>query len=198
MRYPAEETAEKHQRILREASQLFRERGFQDVTVAEVMKAAALTHGAFYSHFDSKESLMAAATAYAMENTLEGAKKNFGTAKTRAAYLDRYLSTEHRDHPATGCAMAALSGDIRNEPEVKGAFTAELKAIVEAMGDDRGEAMATLSAMVGAMALARAVSDEAFSREILEKVRGKLDRKEGHAKRLGSTQAKSDRTRRAR
>jgi TetR/AcrR family transcriptional regulator, transcriptional repressor for nem operon len=198
MRYPAEETAEKHQRILREASQMFRERGFQDVTVAEVMKAAALTHGAFYSHFDSKESLMAAATEYAMENTLEGVKKSFGTAKTRAAYLDRYLSTEHRDHPATGCPMAALSGDIRNEPEVKGAFTVELKAIVEAMGGDRGEAMVTLSAIVGAMALARAVSDEAFSREILEKVRGKLDRKEGHPNRLGSPQAKSDRTRRAR
>lgn len=187
MRYPAEQTAEKHQRILREASQMFRERGFQNVTVAEVMKAADLTHGAFYSHFDSKESLMAAATEYAMENTLQGVKKNFGTAKTRAAYLDRYLSTEHRDHPAAGCPMAALSGEIRNEPEVKGAFTTELKAIVEAMGDDRGDAMLILSAMVGAMALARAVSDEAFSREILKKVRRKLDRK-GH----GPRQAKSD------
>ena len=184
MRYSAEETAEKHQRILREASQMFRERGFQNVTVAEVMKAAGLTHGAFYSHFDSKESLMAAATEYAMESTLDGVKKNFGTATVRAAYLDRYLSERHRDHPATGCAMAALASEIRNEPEVKGTFTAELKAIVEAMGDDRGEAMVTVSAMVGAMVLARAVADDAFSKEILEKVRGKLDRTKGHPKRL--------------
>ncbi len=62
MRYPAEETAERHERILQAASRMFRERGFQDVTVAEVMKAAELTHGAFYSHFESKDALMAAAT----------------------------------------------------------------------------------------------------------------------------------------
>jgi TetR/AcrR family transcriptional repressor of nem operon len=80
--------------------------------------------------------------------------------------------------------MAALASEIRNEPEVKGTFTAELKAIVEAMGDDRGEAVVTVSAMVGAMVLARAVADDAFSKEILEKVRGKLDRTKGHPKRL--------------
>ena len=54
MRYPAEQTAAKHERIVKEASRLFRERGFEDVTVGEVMKAAGLTHGAFYAHFGSK------------------------------------------------------------------------------------------------------------------------------------------------
>ena len=42
MRYPAEETAAKHERIVKEASRLFRERGFENVTVGEVMKAAGL------------------------------------------------------------------------------------------------------------------------------------------------------------
>jgi TetR/AcrR family transcriptional regulator, transcriptional repressor for nem operon len=174
MRYPAEETAEKHERILKEASQMFRERGFEDVTVAEVMKAAGLTHGAFYSHFGSKEALMAEATAYGMEITRKGVKKSFGEKKTRAAYIERYMSPRHRDNPSEGCTMAALSGAIRNEPEVRGTFTAELKEIVEAMGGDRGEAMTTLSAMVGAMALARAVEDDAFSREILSEVKAKI------------------------
>ena len=54
MRYPAKETAAKHERIVKEASRLFRERGFENVTVGEVMKAAGLTHGAFYAHFASK------------------------------------------------------------------------------------------------------------------------------------------------
>ena len=71
MRYPAEETAAKHDRIVREASRLFRERGFANVSVSEVMKAAGLTHGAFYAHFGSKEELQAAAVAYGQNVSLE-------------------------------------------------------------------------------------------------------------------------------
>jgi TetR/AcrR family transcriptional regulator, transcriptional repressor for nem operon len=175
MRYPEKETAEKHARIVEEASQLFRERGFDDVTVAEVMKKAGLTHGAFYSHFASKEALMAAAVAHAMKASVRDVKKSSATAQGRRAYLGRYLSTRHRDSPAAGCAMAALSGEIRNEPEVKSAFTAEVKETIEAMGGDRGAALVALAAMVGAISLARAVDDEAFSREILREVRKKLE-----------------------
>ncbi|MCU1249290.1 MAG: regulatory protein TetR [Edaphobacter sp.] len=175
MRYPATETAEKHDRIVQEASRLFRERGFEDVTVAEVMKKAGLTHGAFYSHFESKEALMAAAVEYAMQGVLRGVKKSFPTLEGKRAYLDRYLTARHRDTPGTGCPMAALSGEIRNEPEVKGRFTANLKEIISAMGGERREAMATLATLVGAISLARAVDDEAFSREILREVQKKLD-----------------------
>ena len=57
MRHPVEETAAKHEQIVTEASRLFRERGFERVSVIEVMKAASLTHGAFDAHFDSKEEL---------------------------------------------------------------------------------------------------------------------------------------------
>ena len=49
---------------MKEASRQFRERGFENVSVGEVMKAAGLTHGAFYAHFGSKEELKAAAVAY--------------------------------------------------------------------------------------------------------------------------------------
>jgi len=61
MRYPAKETAAKHDRIVKEASRLFRENGFENVTVGEVMKASGLTHGAFYAHFGSKQELQEAA-----------------------------------------------------------------------------------------------------------------------------------------
>ena len=63
MRYPAEETAAKHERIVQEASRLFRERRFDNVSVGEVMKTAGLTHGAFYADFGSKEELQAVAVA---------------------------------------------------------------------------------------------------------------------------------------
>ena len=61
MRYPASQTAEKHERILREAARMFRERGFDGAGVADIMKAAGLTHGAFYAHFPSKDALEAEA-----------------------------------------------------------------------------------------------------------------------------------------
>ena len=61
MRYPAHQTAEKHEKILKEAAKLFRERGFDGAGVAEIMTAAGLTHGAFYAHFPSKQALEAEA-----------------------------------------------------------------------------------------------------------------------------------------
>src|SRR5260370_3939720 len=92
MRYPATETAEKHDRIVQEASRLFRERGFEDVTVAEVMKKAGLTHGAFYSHFESKEALMAAAVEYCLQRVLRGLEKSFPTLEGKQAYVGVYLT----------------------------------------------------------------------------------------------------------
>jgi len=82
---------------------------------------------------------MAAAVEYAMQGVLRGVKKSFPTLEGRRAYLDRYLTARHRDTPGTGCPMAALSGEIRNEPEVKGRFAANLKEIISAMGGERRE-----------------------------------------------------------
>ena len=100
MRYPAQETAAKHQRIVKEASRLFRERGFENVTVAEVMKAAGLTHGAFYAHFGSKQELQEAAVAYGQELSARRARSYGATKKGRKEYVDRYLSPRHRDNQA--------------------------------------------------------------------------------------------------
>ena len=111
MRYPVEETAAKHERIVKEASRLFRERGFENVSVGEVMKAAGLTHGAFYAHFASKQELEKAAVAYG-QNVSAGRARSYGaTKKGRKAYADRYLSPRHRDNPGDGCTMAALAQD---------------------------------------------------------------------------------------
>src|SRR5271156_2672501 len=109
MRYPAKETAAKHERIVKEASRLFRERGFEHVTVGEVMKAAGLTHGAFYAHFGSKQALQEAAIAYGQGLTASRNESYAPTKKGRKAYADRYLSPSHRDHPGDGCTMAALT-----------------------------------------------------------------------------------------
>src|SRR5215472_1503245 len=99
MRYPVEETTAKHERIVNEASRLFRERGFENVSVGEVMKAAGLTHGAFYAHFDSKEELQAAAVAYGIKVSLERMQRSNG-GKGKDSLTDLYLSRWHRDNPS--------------------------------------------------------------------------------------------------
>jgi TetR/AcrR family transcriptional repressor of nem operon len=175
MRYPAEETAAKHDRIVKEASRLFRERGFENVSVGEVMKAAGLTHGAFYAHFRSKEELEAAAIAYGQEVSLDRVQRSYEVKRGKESYADRYLSARHRDHPGDGCTMAALAQEVaRSTPELKEALERGLEEILSAMGGNRKEALFQTAAMIGGIALARAVHDRRLSDEILESVRQKV------------------------
>jgi len=174
MRYPADETAAKHERIVKEASRLFRERGFENVSVGEVMKAAGLTHGAFYAHFASKQELEAAAVAYGQKVSLarvQGSKSNH----SKGSYADKYLSRWHRDNPGDGCTMAALAQEVaRSTPEVKAALEQGLEEILSARGGDRKEAIFRAAAMMGGVVLARAVQDPRLSDEILGSVGQKL------------------------
>jgi TetR/AcrR family transcriptional regulator, transcriptional repressor for nem operon len=174
MRYPAEETAAKHERIVKEASRLFRERGFENVTVGEVMKAAGLTHGAFYAHFASKEDLQSAAVAYGQKVSLERVRRN-KAMKKQGSYADRYLSAKHRDNPGDGCTMAALGQEVaRAAPELRAAFERGLEEILSAEAGDRKEAIFRTAALLGGVVLARAVKDPQLSDEILRSVRRKL------------------------
>ena len=174
MRYPVEETAAKHERIVKEASRLFRERGFENVSVGEVMKAAGLTHGAFYAHFSSKDELQAAAIAYGQKVSLDWLQRS-KRKKSKGSFADRYLSRWHRDNPGDGCTMAALAQEVaRSTPELKAAFEQGLENFLSAKGADRKQAIFWTAAMMGGVVLARAVQDPRLSGEILESVRKKL------------------------
>lgn len=183
MRYPADETAAKHERILEEASRLFRERGFAGAGVAEVMKAAGLTHGAFYAHFASKEALAAEVAANAVAESRRLMASSAQGDTPQATYLRSYLSRTHRGEPGTGCAMAAFGSDMARQPEsVRDAYTAELSRFFDEMGPvlaarytepaaRRAEAIRLLSTLVGALTLARGVNDDDLAQEILRTVR---------------------------
>jgi TetR/AcrR family transcriptional repressor of nem operon len=174
MRYPAEETAAKHERIVKEASRLFRERGFENVSVGEVMKAAGLTHGAFYAHFDSKEELQAAAVAYGIKVSL-GRIQRSNRKKSKGSWADLYLSRWHRDNPGDGCTLAALAGEVaRSTPELKAAFEQGFEETLSAGRGDRKQAIFQAGALIGGVLLARAVLDPRLSDEILSSVRQKL------------------------
>src|SRR5258705_1579174 len=167
MRYPKEEPAAKHERIVKEASRLFRERGFENVSVGEVMKAAGLTHGAFYAHFSSKEELQAAAVAYGKTVTL-GRVQRSKRKTTKGSFADRYLSRWHRDNPGDGCTMAALTQEVaRSTPEIKAALEQRFEKILSVRGGDRKEAIFRAAAMIGGVVLAPALQDPRPSGEIL-------------------------------
>lgn len=172
-----EDTAERHESILDAASQMFRQNGFGGVSVAAVMKAAGLTHGAFYSHFDSKEALAAASVERALAETFDLADQAGETADPLAAFVTAYLSAGHRDDPANGCTMAALASEIaRVEGPVRRTFTAQIRSLIERVAgtfvpalqtNARAEAIVTMSTLVGALLIARAVDDPVLSAEIL-------------------------------
>ena len=184
MRYPASETAEKHERILNEAAKLFRERGFAGVGVAEIMQAAGLTHGAFYAHFKSKDDLAAEALVRAFSQSSDRAYADSSNAtEAKKVFLERYLSARHRDRPGAGCAIAALGAEIARDAAVRVPFTEEVKRMITGMAKSFGwksrssarqNAVHLLSAVVGALILARAVDDAKLSDEILASVRKQL------------------------
>jgi len=178
MKVSRERVAENRERILQAAGRLFRERGFDPVTLADVMKAAGLTHGGFYGYFDSKEDLIAAALA----DTLARTRPNIESLSAYAAF---YLSPEHRDDLAGGCPTAALAAEtIRQAPEARAAMTSSIRTQIARMSEKSPEktpakrrqtAIATWSAMVGAMVLARVSDDRELSDEILTQTRDWLD-----------------------
>jgi len=186
MRVSREKAAASRERIIDAASALFRAKGFDGIGVADIMKAAELTHGGFYGHFASKEDLVAQASRQSMARAAANWERVVAAVpdKPYAALLDHYLSPRHRDDPGHGCAFAALSNDAgRCGTGVRKAFAEGLRPLLDIITNAlpgfsktsrRRKAVAAMAALVGALTLARAVEDEALSNEILDAVRHEL------------------------
>ncbi|HEY0278841.1 MAG TPA: TetR/AcrR family transcriptional regulator [Solirubrobacterales bacterium] len=184
----SKEQAEKHrEELIEAASQLFRERGVDGVSVPELTASTGLTHGAFYRHFGSKEELAQIACASAFEEQIAGLR-NFkeNSEDPERAFIDFYLSDPHRSDVAHGCPLASLSGEVaRTEADspVRASFVAGVRAFadgVEALGDDgspghRAESLARLSMLMGALSLSRATEGDPISDEIIDAVRAALE-----------------------
>jgi TetR/AcrR family transcriptional repressor of nem operon len=172
MKVTREQVTENRRRILDAASRLFRAKGFDTVTVAEVMQSAGLTHGGFYGHFSSKDDLIEQTLAHCLTM---GSDEPFDLQ----AYVAHYLSPEHRDNPADGCPFAALAAHVQQQGhDVRTAMSDGARTLVSRMaGDEETQGgtgpsiIGSWAAMVGAMILARAVNDRDLSDRILEDTR---------------------------
>jgi TetR/AcrR family transcriptional repressor of nem operon len=178
-----EQTAETRARILEVAGKLFRERGFDGIGVADLMKSAGLTHGAFYNHFESKNALASEVSEHVLKQTTcawSGIADADG-AGGFDAFIATYLSKSHRDDRASGCLIAALGEDVaRQDSSVRRAFTSGLRPMIafltrHAAGRSaaarRERALVTLATLVGTVVLARAVDDGDLSEEFLQAAR---------------------------
>jgi len=180
MKVSREQAALNRERILEVAGQLFRERGFDGIGVADLMKEAGLTHGGFYGHFASKEELMAEASARALTNTFAFLSKQAERAAgdPLSTVAKSYLSSGHRDDPGTGCLLAALGPDVSRQGDaVRRTVTDYLRSTVDLLttlvsgkskAARRQKAISTYATFVGTMVMARAVDDRALSQEILD------------------------------
>jgi TetR/AcrR family transcriptional repressor of nem operon len=172
--------------IIGEAARQFRQRGFDGIGVAELMRSVGLTHGGFYSYFASKEELMALACRRAVDDMLEEWRGRAAAAPEDplAAITAPYLSATHRDEPGRGCLMAALGPEIaRQSPRVRKVVAECLGEVLDTLARQmpepdaaarRAAAIRLFASLVGALVAARAVADSALSGKILATVRAEV------------------------
>ena len=165
-----------HERIVGVAARAIRQSGYNGTGVADIMKEAGLTHGAFYGHFASRDAMLAEAADRA------GAEANAAAAKLISAVppdqalralVESYLSKAHIQSVGAGCPVAALGSEMpRQAPEVRRAATRRIQEMIDLIArqmPDWGQsgnherALAAVSSMVGALMLARAVDDPALA-----------------------------------
>ena len=184
MRYQPEHKVEVHRKILKDASRRVRAEGMTGVAVSSVMRDAGLTHGGFYKYFGSKDELLMASLSEAFQDVadrLTQAAKRSQPATAWRAIVKAYLSPEHCDHAEGGCPLAALASELgRADHAIKAPIREELIKYKDRMlplmpgrrvADKERAFFAIFSTMIGAVAIARILPDQAARASVLASAR---------------------------
>jgi TetR/AcrR family transcriptional repressor of nem operon len=173
------EKAQSRERILAEAAKQIREAGLESVSVGKLMKSVNLTHGGFYGHFDSRSDLLAQALERALAEGEATARAASDASKPRsyATVVRSYLSRAHRDSRHSGCAVAALAGDVGRADLNSRAVMEEhierfFRVMQQTMGhEDDSAAIFAVCAMIGGVTLSRVMTDPKRADAILRAVK---------------------------
>ncbi len=180
MGYSQAQKAESRQRVLETASRQIREEGIGALGVADCMRRAGLTHGAFYGHFSSRDALIVEALEYAVAqsrqriaalNTASG--KGAKAKEPLQAMAELFLSDRHVKDPGNGCALCSLAGEARHaSPEVRDRLTQYFHSLTSQIaktlsGPSESMALGIVATIVGAVTLARAVDEDKLAKAIL-------------------------------
>ena len=170
-----------HERIVSAAARAIRRSGYDGTGVADIMKEAGLTHGAFYAHFTSREAMLAEAAGRACAESaavVADVVAGVPPEQALATMLRAYLAREHLEQIEVGCPLAALGSETaRQAPEVRRVTTRHIKAMIDLVArqsPDWGQpgaherALVTIATMVGTLLLARAVDEPALSDRLCE------------------------------
>jgi TetR/AcrR family transcriptional regulator, transcriptional repressor for nem operon len=178
MRFEKGHKEKTRKRILDVASRRFRKDGVAASGLAGIMSEAGLTNGAFYAHFESKESLLREALANTIADRRAQLERDTGAQSSIEDAIRWYLNKSHLEGIEEGCPSAALLPEIGRQSESTRkvyedglpSFVSVLAAYLPDPGSaaSKRRAMAIFSLLVGTLQIARAVTDKALAEDILE------------------------------
>lgn len=174
------------QKIEQTSSSLFREQGFNGVSVADLMAAVGLTHGGFYANFASKDELVAIASEKAFEQAYARGEQRVASKSPQEAMqlmIDAYLSERSRQDVGSSCPIATLAADVAREAPDKPVRKVYVDGLekyltlfygLQNTGDpaqDQRQSLQQVSMLVGALLIARATNGGALSDAVIDAVR---------------------------
>jgi TetR/AcrR family transcriptional regulator, transcriptional repressor for nem operon len=182
-RYAPGHREEARARILAAVGRGFRKRGYGGIGVDGLAKEAAVTSGALYGHFPSKEAAFKEAVIAGLDELragIEAVRAEHGVQWIEI-FVDFYLGYKRTCEPGDSCTLQSLTPEVqRSDSETKAAYEARMKMVADAVADglagadaaDRLQrAWALLAILTGGVTLARAVEDQATSDTIAAAVR---------------------------
>jgi TetR/AcrR family transcriptional repressor of nem operon len=212
MPYPAGHHAEVKKKIIESARKLFNRYGFECVSLNQIMAGAGLTHGGFYSYFQSKSDLYSEVlgcffTDPHWESCWEGVEVDLSSGDVGPQVVRAYLSRQHFEDVENSCPMVALPTDVsRSGESARRAFETVFRAMVnvlersmiDTVPQRRATAQATAALCIGGMIVARTMVNRAFADELRESCMAVALRLGGWGKRNRSKRGKLNRTQRHR
>jgi AcrR family transcriptional regulator len=180
MPYAAGHSTRVKEKIIQSARRLFNRHGFDNVSIAQIMAGAGLTHGGFYSYFKSKSDLYTEVlgcffTDPQWKNRWEGVEVDLASEQAGPQVVRAYLSRQHFEDVENSCPMVALPSDVtRSGVRAKRAFETVFTAMVEVLERSaiengqprRVSAQATAALCIGGMVVARAMVNRALADEL--------------------------------
>lgn len=177
-RYKQDQKEQTRENIIVAAERCFKKSGYNGIGIDGLAKEAGVTSGAFYGHFDSKQSAFAAAIVAGLnqlDSGIQHFQKEYG-ANWWPAFAKFYMNQKRTCDLAESCPLQSLTPEIgRSDESIRGIFEAELLKILAIANagaspttsqSTNKRTLANLAMLIGGVTLARAVKDEALANEI--------------------------------
>jgi AcrR family transcriptional regulator len=180
MPYPAAHRPAVKKAIIESARKLFNRHGFEGVSIHQIMAGVGLTHGGFYSYFNSKSDLYAEVlncffTDPNWKSCWEGVKVDLSSGDVGPQVVRAYLSRQHFENVEDSCPMVALPTDVaRSGKSARSAFETVFRSMVSVLERSlvqngrphRATAQGIASLCIGGMIVARALVDRTLADEL--------------------------------